>query len=108
MLFFNIGHGCKKIYVTDVSASTYTTKQEDEFLNVDYTTTGDVSIILSIIASTSGNKVVIKDAGGGASTHNITIRTEGTQKIDGQDTYTILGNYDSVTMIFNGTNWVIV
>ena len=108
MLLFNINNGCKTIYITSVNGATYTTKQEDEFLNILYTATGSVAITLSTIASTSGNKIVIKDSAGNATANNIVVDTEGTQKIDGLDTYTINGNYDSVTLLFNGTNWVII
>ena len=49
--------------------------------------------------------IVIKDAGGLAGTNNITIATEGAEKIDGLDTLVINNNYNSVTLYSDGTNW---
>lgn len=57
-------------------------------------------------ADTVGRRIYIfTDEGGNAGTNNITIATEGTQKINGADTYVINTNYGSVRLYCNGTNW---
>lgn len=56
------------------------------------------------IASMAGRRFVIKDEAGAAGTYNITISTQGSEKIDGQDTYVIKNNYGAVTLYSNGSH----
>ena len=54
----------------------------------------------------AGRIMVIKDeAGTAGSSNNITIATEGSEKIDGQDTITISVNYGVLRVYNNGVNW---
>ena len=96
------------LYVSEVTSATHTTIQSDQFIPVSYTATGAVTITLSLLSRIEGNAITVKDIGGNATNCNITIATEGSEKIDGYDTYTINGNYDSVTMICDGSNWWLV
>jgi hypothetical protein len=92
--------------VTTVNAATYDLLASDDILNVTYTATGAVtSLTLPTAQCVSGRVIVIKDAGGLAGTNNITISTEGAEKIDGLDTLVINNNYNSVTLYSDGTNW---
>lgn len=56
----------------------------------------------------SGKTMIIKDETGQAATNNITIDGFGAQLIDGQATYVISINYESVSIVSDGTNWSIV
>ena len=92
--------------VTTVNAATYDLLASDDILNVTYTATGAVtSLTLPTAQCVSGRVIVIKDAGGNAGTNNITIATQGAEKIDGLDTLVINNNYNSVTLYSDGTNW---
>jgi hypothetical protein len=94
---------------TTVNAATYDLATTDDILNVTYTTTGAVtSLTLPTAQCVDGRVIVIKDAGGNASTYNITIDTEGTEKIDGGDTFIINGDYDSITLYSDGSNWFVI
>ena len=79
--------------------------------NEDVIGVTDTSVARTITLSTSdvinGNHLIIKDESGGAGTNNITIDTEGTEKIDGQDTAVIGSNYDSISLYSDGSNWFI-
>ena len=100
--------GLPDYIVVPVSGATYSTAANDKFLSVTYTATGAVAVTLSTVSLIAGNQIVVKDSGGLAGTNNITISTQGTAKIDGADTKTILGNYDAVVMVTDGTNWWLV
>jgi len=94
--------------VTTVNAATYDTDSEDYILNVTYTGTAAVtSLTLSTSDVVAGRTLVIKDAGGNASSNNITIDTEGAETIDGQATYVINSNYGAINLYCDGSNWFV-
>ena len=91
---------------TSITTATYTTVVDDEILHVTYTATGTVAITLEDDFKYDGATYIIKDAGGNASSFNITITAEnGT--IDGAANATISGDYDSISIYSDGTNWFI-
>ena len=53
----------------------------------------------------AGRILIVKDESGGAAANNITIATEATEKIDGQDTKVINTAYGSVSLYCNGADW---
>ena len=92
--------------VTTVAASTYDLLTTDNILSVSYTATGAVtSLTLPTAQCVAGRHIVIKDSGGSAGTNNITVDTEGAEKIDGADTAVIATNYNSINQYSNGTHW---
>jgi len=91
--------------VTRVTTATYSTLASDNIIHSTYSATGAVTITLPTAQLVSGRIITIKDAGGLAGTNNITIATEGAEKIDGLDTLVINNNYNSVTLYSDGTNW---
>lgn len=91
--------------VTSVTTATYSTLASDNIIHSTYSATGAVTITLPTAQLVSGRIITIKDAGGKAGTNNITIATEGAEKIDGLDTLVINNNYNSVTLYSDGTNW---
>lgn len=52
----------------------------------------------------AGKMFVVKDASGGAATHNITVSRSGSDTIDGGTTAVISTNYGVVRLMSNGTN----
>lgn len=93
--------------VKAVAAATYDLLITDDILHVTYTATGGVAIDLKTAQVTAGRCLVIKDAGGNAAANNITVTTEGGEKIDGADTAVINSNYSSINLYCDGTNWFI-
>ena len=91
--------------VTRVTTATYSILASDNIIHSTYSATGAVTITLPTAQLVSGRIITIKDAGGLAGTNNITIATEGAEKIDGLDTLVINNNYNSVTLYSDGTNW---
>lgn len=95
--------------ITNVNAATYDVLITDEVLHVAYTSTGAVTNLrLMSSLCVNGNSIIIKDSGGNAGANPITITTEGTEKIDGQDTYIINSNYGSITLYCYSSNWYII
>lgn len=87
--------------------SPYTVSGTDYYISCDTTaaTPGTISILLPN-APTTLRQFIIKDRTGAASTNNISITTVGgAVTIDGQTTYTLAGNFGSVSLIFNGTSY---
>lgn len=94
--------------MTTVAAGTYDLLITDYILNVTYTGTAAVtSLTLPTAQAVEGRTIVVKDAGGASGVNNITIDTEGGGTIDGAATAVIAGNYDSLTLYSDGTNWFI-
>ena len=91
---------------TNITSSTYDLSGSDFILNCDYTSTGEItSLTLPTSQCVNGRVIHIKDTGGDASSHNVTIDTEGAEKINGMDTFEINVNYTSVSLYSNGSNW---
>jgi len=84
--------------------SPYTVLSTDEYISCD-PSSGTISILLPN-APTTYREFVIKDRTGNASTSNISVTTVGgAVTIDGQTTYTLSGNYGSISLLFNGTSY---
>lgn len=94
--------------VTTVNAATYDLLITDNIVHVTYTGTGAVtSLTLPTAQTLAGRVIVIKDAGGNAAANNITVDTEGAEAIDGNATAVINGDYDSINLYSDGSNWFI-
>ena len=94
--------------VTTVNVATYDLLITDYILHVIYTITGAVtSLTLPTAQTTAGRTIVIKDAGLTAGTNNITIDTEGSEKIDGANTLVINSNGSSISLYSDGIGWFI-
>ncbi len=101
-------NGGLRINTTTVNAATYNAAADDCILNVAYTAMGAVTNLQLMTASTlDGKTYVVKDSGGAATSNNITITTEGAQKIDGADTYVMNANYQSINLESDGSNWFV-
>lgn len=63
-------------------------------------------IVLLPNTPSKGRVFIIKDRDGKASTNNLSITTpNGVATFDGQTTYKLTANYESVNVVFNGTNY---
>lgn len=82
-----------------VEAAEYTVALDDDYVDVQYSYVGAVSIILPTANMTAKRRVTIVDGGATAGTNNITISTEGAEKIGSADTYVINKNGDSVVLV---------
>lgn len=101
--------------VTAVNAATYDLLATDDILDVTYTATGAVtSLTLPTAQMLPGRTITIFDGGHNASVNNITIDTEGGEKIyygtGAQDTLVLNVNDQSVTLTVNaaGTAWQVI
>ena len=94
------------VNTTEVDAATYDLAVDDYILLVSYTSTGAVtSLTLPTAQVVNGRIIIIKDTGGNAGTNNITIDTEGSETIDGSATLVLSTDYESTTIVCDGTNW---
>jgi hypothetical protein len=72
-------------------------------------TTGGITITLPVAATAGAGKVVhIKDRDASATANNITIEGNGSETIDGTLTFVITVDYQSVTLVSDGSNWSII
>lgn len=103
-----ISEGAEFNNVTVVNSATYDLTTSDKILSVTYTGTGAVtSLTLPSAQLVSGRTIKIIDSGGNASTYSITIDTEGSEKINGEDTHVIDSDYGVIELISDGSNWFI-
>ncbi len=93
--------------LTIVNAASYDVLASDETLHVTYTDTGTVAIELKTAQLIAGRVLVIKDADFNASVNNITLSTEGAEKIEEEDTAIISGDGDALVIYSDGINWFI-
>ena len=101
--------GAQFVNSTAVNAATYDLLTTDYILRVTYTSTGAVtSLTLPTAQCVDGRTIIVKDAGGNAAANNITVDTEGAETIDGEDTAVIRGDYESITLYSDGSNWFII
>lgn len=93
--------------ITAALAGNYTVLTTDSLILKTAITTGGDTVTLPSNAY-SGQPFTIKDASGNAATDNITIATTGAETIDGSATFVINGNYDGITVIFDGANYYVI
>ncbi len=83
--------------------SPYSVTASDFFISVD-ATAGPV--VINLLASPGNNReYVVKDRLGQAAINVITINTQGGDTIDGAASYVFSDAYESVDMLFHGTNY---
>jgi len=91
---------------TAVNTSPYVVLSGDQFLGVD--SSGGAITVQLPNAPTTGRYITIKDSTGSANTNNITVTTVGgAVTIDGATSYVMTANYESVSVLFNGSNYEI-
>jgi hypothetical protein len=88
--------------VTDSTTSTLASTDDVSLVNA---TGGAVTITLTGVA-TSGKRLTIKKTDSTANT--VTIQRDGSSTIDGATTKILYSQYESITIISDGTNWHII
>jgi len=76
----------------------------DDVVLVDCSTT-DITLFLPSAVSLGGKKIIIKRKTG---TFNLTILTQFGQTIDGQSSFLIQHNYQSINFVSDNSNWFII
>lgn len=99
--------GSSLMSVTSKTANyTVSTGDGDDVLVRTDCTSGAVTITLYTAVGNTGKMVSVKKID--SSANAVTIATTSSQTIDGSTTRTISSQYNSLTMVSNGTNWDII
>ena len=101
-----MNHGYLKSQYVSVSTTPYTVLSSDEILLVD-SSSAAITVNLPAAADNDKRRLTIKDAGGQAGTNNITVDPNGAETIDGETTYLLDTNYESIDVVCDGTGWYI-
>ncbi len=88
------------------AAGAITAATTDDVIVVNKTVGAATTVNLFATPAT-GTALTIKDGKGDANTNNITI-TPAAGNIDGAGTYVMAANYQSATIIYNGTSWSVI
>lgn len=67
-------------------------------------TSGTFTVTLPTAVGITGREYVVKNSGTGV----ITIDGNGSETIDGQTTWSLPAQYDSITVVSDGANWIII
>ncbi len=93
-----------------VPGATYALNVEGDkelFVFVEYTPTGPVTITIDTDMLARNQVIHIIDAGGNAGEYEISVLTEGAEKISGKASYIIDNDSDSVSLRSNGTHYFV-
>lgn len=93
--------------ITTVNSTPYVVLSTDYYLSVD--TSGAAITIQLPNTTTTGRVIRIKDASGNAATNNLTVTTVGgVVTIDGLTSQVLTVNYESISVIWNGTSYEVI
>lgn len=107
-------HGAWSAYKTVTAAQqsySVTSASRAHIVEVDYTTTeaATVHLMTELLTSPGAGTVLwIVDKDGNGNTNNIVVDTEGEEKINGADTYTIDADYGALQLYTDGTHWFVL
>lgn len=107
-LKLSCGLTVKSLHAQAGTANVITVSVSDYYVGVDCSGAAKTVNLPAAATAGAGKTFVIKDETGSAATNNITIDADGAETIDGAATYVMAVNYESVTVVCNGTNWFIV
>lgn len=94
----------KELTYISTTDATYTVLSTDQFVSVD--ASGGAKQVNLPNTTDTGRVVYIKDQGGDAGSNNIIVTTPGgSVTIDGSTTFVMNTAYQSIAVIFNGTNY---
>jgi P pilus assembly chaperone PapD len=96
--------GAQNVAVRVVTAAGAVTVGATDFIVVVNKTVGAATIANLPASPAVGRVLFIKDGKGDATTNNITV-TPAAGTIDGTATFLIATNYNSVMLVYNGTEW---
>lgn len=92
------------ITVVTPGAYPYTILAQDAMILVDTTS---AHTVVPQASPATGQRHIIKDATGTAATNHITVTPSG-KNIDGNASFTIDSNYGSITIVYSGTQWLVI
>jgi len=87
-------------YEISLKTSDYTATSDDDVILCS----GTITISLPVASGVSGKRLYIKNIGTGS----ITVDPNGTETIDGGTTAVIENQYESITIVCDGSNWHII
>lgn len=82
----------------------YTTVPQDAVILVD---TSAARTITPLASPTTGQRHIIKDSVGSAAANNITVTPVG-KNIDGAASFILNVNFGSITIVYSGTQWLVI
>ena len=88
-----------------VGQSPYTTLITDDVIAV--ASSGGAITIVPLGSPVTGTRYTIKDSTGNAAANNITVTPSG-KNIDGAASFLITVNYGSITIVYSGTQWLVI
>jgi len=98
--------GALKTAVNTITATSYTALTTDHNILVDDATAGSaVTVTLPAASGNAGLQYNIKKLG---NTANVIVDGDGSETIDGGTTATLTVQYESITIVCDGSNWWIV
>jgi len=100
----SIGTGGQFRSVTTVNTVTYSLLITDYILHVTYTVTGASEITIPTAQIVDNRIIHIADGGANAGTNNITIATEGSETINGDNTLVISSDHSAVSLYVKDGN----
>lgn len=109
-----LSHKALLVNKTDAGAANYNPSAlTSNYIITVNTTSAARSVIISTEDRDSGSTsvprmFVIKDINGNAETNNITVSLETSGNIDGSSTFVMDSNYDSITLMVDGTNGFVI
>ena len=92
--------------IVEAVTGSVTLQAGTEFAHVN-TDGGAYTVTLPTAAVVAGKEFEIKDEDGNAQNNNITVATQGSETIDGNETATIAEAYGSLKVTCDGTNWLV-
>jgi hypothetical protein len=92
------------IKTSTTKTANYTVLSSDQRIYVD--SSGGIFTITLESSPTTNREVEIIDSVGGCASNNITVDGNG-KNIIGSSNYTVNQNYESITLVYNGTQWIL-
>lgn len=103
------GSGFTRKEIVSGSSTNYQILSSDEFLGISYTQTSSGTLTLPdpTDGSNQSKRFTVIDESGNASVNNINIQPFASESIIGNTSLIINGDYNSVNLYTNGTDWFI-
>jgi len=95
----------KKKSIKSITTTPYTQIENDDIILVD-ATLGAATVNLLGSANRTGKQIIIKKID--VSANSVTIDPANAETIDGAATNVLSSQYDSITLVSDGVNWIIV
>ena len=93
--------------ITTALLYSYSSTPTDYIIGI-YDTSKVVDVVLSTADCVDGRTIIVKDFSGGATAMNITVSTEGGELIDGLANQPIAADWNSFTLVADGTSWGLI